>query len=250
MTETSKRRVKFESSITSKSISKSINLNHRKNDNITFRKTEETKQSESINKSTFNRTVAGEKEGRKNSAYTNLDKSLVNFNDGLNSIRMKNLKTTKEKEKKIEYDFSPTKILNTEENLINEIGGNSQEFAQYRNLEGSENKTNNTNYWEFEIKNHPKYVLKYLGNVYNRYNISIKDLGMDVYELNKDKVRIHCMVVDEGHRKPKKLSYRLEQGSVQKARELMEKIFFEINVMDEAKKRNTLNFSVGKKEKV
>lgn len=113
------------------------------------------------------------------------------------------------------------------------------DFLRQNQVENpAESNNNNPDSWEYEIKTHPRHVLKHMNNIYNSFNIQIKDCGFDIFEISKDKVVLQSKIKDMGHRMNKKICYKLLKGNKQKAFEMMEKIEKELMLLESKKKKN------------
>lgn len=140
-------------------------------------------------------------------------------------------------------------VENKDENKDDNFVENKEEDKDNKNniepkeLDGNEIKTNNSDHfqWEFEINYHPNYVINNLSKFYHKNNIIIKDQGLGVYELTKDKIKIQQKVVDQGLRSPKKLVFKYIKGQDCKVYEIIEKIKFEIDLLEAEKKEKKLN---------
>ena len=86
-----------------------------------------------------------------------------------------------------------------------------------------------------------------MNDVFSKYNIIIKNLGLNTFELSKDKVKIHTYIKEEGIKFSNKICFRLIQGNVNKVNDIMETICLELETLNKDKKacqnKNNNNFN-------
>lgn len=164
------------------------------------------------------------------------DTTLKKFTSGLSMQSGEKSKTPRGVKESLSPKYQENKLVFT----TNENENNMKTQTNLGDIEEiTENQTNihnKSDYWEFQISTRPSTVLKHMNDVYMKHNIMVKNLGLDNYELTKDRVKLKCYIKEEGLRFSNKICFKLIQGNSSKANEIMETINMEIETIDRGKK--------------